>query len=160
MTVLARFDGHDTEGGSVWYEKGMEWAKTNGVSDGSNPDGNITREQFAAMLYRYAGSPAVSGSIDHFTDARKVSSYATDAVRWAVSTGIIGGTLAPQSNATRAQVATMLMRFCTNLTKQLFPRREDRGPRPPVFSRRSVSVTEGWEKMNVRSKERGMSWPP
>ncbi|PWM51309.1 MAG: hypothetical protein DBX60_07210 [Bacillota bacterium] len=121
MTVLARFDGHDTAGGSVWYEKGMAWAVANGVSDGSNPNGSITREQFATMLWRYAGSPAVSGSLTSFSDHAKVSGYATDAMRWAVSTGIIGGmgdgTLAPQGNATRAQVATMLMRFVENLTK-------------------------------------------
>lgn len=121
MTVLARFDGHDTSGGAIWYEKGMEWAKANGVSDGSNPNGSITREQFATMLWRYAGRPAVSGSLAGFTDADRVSSYAIDAMRWAVSTGIIGGmgngTLAPQGKATRAQVATMLMRFTENLTK-------------------------------------------
>lgn len=121
MTVLARFDGEDTAGGSVWYEKGMAWAVANGVSDGSNPNGSITREQFATMLWRYAGSPAVSGSLTSFSDHAKVSGYATDAMRWAVSTGIIGGmgdgTLAPQGNATRAQVATMLMRFVENLTK-------------------------------------------
>lgn len=120
MTVLARFNGEDTTGGSVWYEKGMEWAKANGVSDGSNPGGSISREQLATMLYRYAGSPDVEGSIDHFSDAGKVSGYADQAMRWAVSSGIIGGmgdgTLNPQGNATRAQVATMLMRFCENLT--------------------------------------------
>ena len=54
MTVLARHAGEDTTGGSVWYEKGMNWAKANGVSDGTNPQVNITREQLAAMLYRYA----------------------------------------------------------------------------------------------------------
>lgn len=121
MTVLARFDGEDTAGGSVWYEKGMAWAVANGVSDGSNPNGSITREQFATMLWRYAGRPAVSGSLAGFTDADRVSSYAIDAMRWAVSTGIIGGmgngTLAPQGNATRAQVAAILMRFTENLTK-------------------------------------------
>lgn len=121
MTVLARFDGHDTSGGAIWYEKGMAWAMTNGVSDGSNPNGSITREQFATMLWRYAGSPAAGGSLTGFSDAGSVSGYATDAMRWAVSTGIIGGmgngTLAPQGNATRAQVATMLMRFTENLTK-------------------------------------------
>lgn len=121
MTVLARFDGHDTSGGAIWYEKGMEWAKANGVSDGSNPNGSITREQLAAMLWRYAGRPAVSGSLASFTDAGRVSSYATDAMRWAVSTGIISGMgnglLAPQGNATRAQVAAILMRFTENLTK-------------------------------------------
>ena len=57
MTVLARYAGESTEGGTVWYEKGMNWAKNKGISDGSAPNRNITREQLAAMLYRYAGEP-------------------------------------------------------------------------------------------------------
>lgn len=121
MTVLARFDGEDTTGGSVWYEKGMEWAKRNGVSDGSNPNGNITREQLATMLWRYAGSPAVEGSLDRFSDAGKVTGYATNAMRWAVENGLIGGmgdgTLNPQGNTTRAQLAVILMRYCENVVK-------------------------------------------
>lgn len=122
MTVLARFDGQDTTGGAVWYEKAMAWAKENGISDGSNPDGNITREQFATMLWRYAGSPAGDGmALNEFGDSASVNGYAVDAMRWAVSSGIIGGTdaglLMPQGNATRAQVATMLMRFVEGLTK-------------------------------------------
>ena len=122
MTVLARFDGQDTTGGAVWYEKAMAWARENGISDGSNPNGSITREQLATMLWRYAGSPAGNGSaIGRFTDSGKVSSYAVEAMNWAVGTGLIGGmgdgTLAPQGSATRAQVATILMRFVENLTK-------------------------------------------
>lgn len=121
MTVLARFDGADTTSGSVWYEKGMEWAKANGVSNGTNPDGSITREQLATMLWRYAGSPAAEGSLDSFTDADKVSDYAVEAMRWVVQTGIISGmgdgVLSPKSNATRAQVATIMMRYVQNLTK-------------------------------------------
>lgn len=122
MTVLARFDGQDTTGGAVWYEKAMAWARENGISDGSNPDGSITREQLATMLWRYAGSPAGDGSaIGRFTDSGKVSSYAVEAMNWAVGTGLFGGmgdgTLAPQGSATRAQVATILMRFVENLTK-------------------------------------------
>jgi len=119
MTVLARFDGQDTSGGATWYEKGMEWAKSTGVSDGTDPDGSISREQLAAMLYRYAGSPAVNGDLDRFSDAGSVSGYASDAMRWAVENGIISGmgdgTLAPQGDATRAQVAAMLMRFVENI---------------------------------------------
>lgn len=121
MTVLARFDGEDTVGGSVWYEKGMAWAVANGVSDGTDPDGSITREQLATMLYRYMGAPGTGGSIDYFTDSANVSGYAVDAMRWSVETGLISGmgdgSLNPQGNATRAQVAVILMRFTENLTK-------------------------------------------
>jgi len=121
MTVLARFDGQDTEGGAVWYEKGMEWAVANSVSDGSNPNHAVTREQTAAMLWRYAGCPATEGSLSGFMDAGSTSEYAVDAVCWTVSAGIIGGTgtgvLAPQDNAARAQVAAILMRFVENLMK-------------------------------------------
>lgn len=63
-TVLARLAGVDTTSaaGQNWYDKGVAWARENGVSDGTNPNGNVTREQLATMLYRYAGSPVVSGS--------------------------------------------------------------------------------------------------
>lgn len=121
MTVLARFDGQDTTGGAVWYEKPMEWARENGISDGSDPDGSITREQLATMLWRYAGSPAGGGSLSSFGDSASVSAYALEAVRWAAGEGLISGTdaglLAPQGSATRAQVATILMRFVESLTK-------------------------------------------
>ena len=116
MTVLARYAGEDTSGGATWYEKGMAWAVANGVSDGSDPTGNITREQLVTMLYRYAGSPKTSGSLAAFADADTVSEYAVQAMQWAVEQGILTGitptTITPQGNATRAQVATILMRFC------------------------------------------------
>ena len=115
MTVLARYAGEDTTGGATWYEKGMEWAKAKGVSDGTNPNANITREQLVTMLYRYVGSPAANDSLDSFSDAASVSSYAADAMQWAVANGIVNGSngkLNPQDNATRAEVAAILMRFC------------------------------------------------
>lgn len=123
MTVLARHAGEDTTGGSVWYEKGMNWAKANGVSDGTNPQVNITREQLAAMLYRYAQYKKydVSGakSLDGYTDAQSVSSYAVPALQWANAAGVVtgksGSKLDPKGNATRAEVAAMLMRFCENV---------------------------------------------
>lgn len=116
MTMLARYDGQDTAGGSEWYEKGMNWAVAEGISDGSNPTGNITREQLVTMLYRYAGSPEVSAdALNAFSDAADISDYAKNAVAWAVSNGIVNGmgdgTFAPQANATRAHVAAMFMRF-------------------------------------------------
>ena len=115
MTVLARYAGEDTTGGATWYEKGMNWAKAKGVSDGTNPEVNITREQLVTMLYRYAGSPKANGSLDSFSDAASVSSYAVNAMQWAVANGIVNGSngkLNPQNNATRAEVAAILMRFC------------------------------------------------
>ena len=115
MTVLARYAGTDTTDGATWYEKGMEWAKTNGVSDGTNPNADITREQLVTMLYRYAGSPKADGKLDSFSDAASVSTYAADAMQWAVANGIVNGSngkLNPQNNATRAEVAAILMRFC------------------------------------------------
>ena len=115
MTVLARYAGEDTTGGATWYEKGMNWAKAKGVSDGTNPEVNITREQLVTMLYRYAGSPKANGSLDSFSDAASVSSYAVNAMQWAVANGIVNGSngkLNPKNNATRAEVAAILMRFC------------------------------------------------
>ena len=115
VTVLARFEGVDTTTGSTWYEAGQQWAVQNGVSDGTNMDQGLSREQLATMLWRYAGSPSVSNSLSGYTDAGTVSSYAQQAMAWCVEQGIIGGTttttLSPQGPATRAQVATILMRF-------------------------------------------------
>ena len=115
MTVLARYAGEDTTGGATWYEKGMNWAKAYGVSDGTNPNANITREQLVTMLYRYADSPAADGSLTAFADNATVSPYAVSAMQWAVANGIVNGSngrLNPQNNATRAEVAAILMRFC------------------------------------------------
>ena len=120
MTVLARYAGESTEGGTVWYEKGMNWAKNKGISDGSAPNANITREQLAAMLYRYAGEPDGAADLSVYTDAGSVSAYAEKAVQWCVKNGILTGktssTLAPKATATRAECAAMLQRFAS-LTK-------------------------------------------
>ncbi|MEE0509773.1 MAG: S-layer homology domain-containing protein, partial [Peptococcaceae bacterium] len=116
-SVLARYEGADTTAaeGSAWYAGSQQWAIDNGISDGTNPNDPMTREQFAAMLYRSAGSPAVSGSVGDFSDAASISSWASDAMIWAVQNGIIGGyedsTLRPQNTATRTEVAAMLQRY-------------------------------------------------
>ena len=125
MTVLARHAGEDTTGGSVWYEKGMNWAKANGVSDGTNPQVNITREQLAAMLYRYAQNKKYDVSVGEdtnilsYTDAQTISQYAIPAIQWACGAGVMNGKsgskLDPKGYATRAEVAAMLMRFCENV---------------------------------------------
>lgn len=120
MTVLARYAGESTESGTVWYEKGMNWAKSKGISDGSAPNRNITREQLAAMLYRYAGEPDGAADLSAYADAGSVSAYAEKAVQWCVKNGILTGktssTLAPKATATRAECAAMLQRFAS-LTK-------------------------------------------
>lgn len=120
-TILARFSGVDTTVVSgEWYAVARQWAMENGVSDGTNPNGVITREQLATMLYRYAQSKGLvkagaAADLSVFVDAEQVSTYALDAMRWAVSVGLLNGMdgsrLAPQGSAARAQVAAMLMRF-------------------------------------------------
>lgn len=120
MTILARYAGADTTGGASWYEKGMAWAQSAGISDGRAPEAGITREQLVTMLYRYADVPEAGGTLDAFADADTVSAYAVDAMRWAAANGIVNGShgrLNPQGNATRAQVAAMLMRFCEKMER-------------------------------------------
>lgn len=119
-SVLARYEGADTPGGtgSEWYAGPQQWAIDNGISDGTMANSSMTREQLAAMLYRYVGSPAVSGSVGNYSDADSISSWASDAMVWAVQQGLIAGmdedTLSPQGTATRAQVAAILQRFIEN----------------------------------------------
>ena len=111
--------------GTAWYADAVIWANTNGIVGGYGggvfgPEDNITREQLAAILYRYAqakGYDTASGAdLSAYGDASDVSSWAIPAMQWACGTGVIMGvtesTLLPQGSATRAQVATMLMRFC------------------------------------------------
>lgn len=118
MTLLARMSGVDTTGGDTWYAKGLAWAVENGVSDGSNPTGTITREQFATMLYRYVkevkGEDVTEDEVPIFPDSSEVSSWAFDAMSWATSKQIINGSdgkLLPGSSATRIQVAQMLLNY-------------------------------------------------
>lgn len=125
VTVLARYDGVDISAGATWYEKGVEWAAENNISSGADLDAPVSREQLAAMLYRYAAASgldtAASSELTGFADAGDVSGYAAEAMAWAVGAGLIGGTdkgeLNPSGSATRAEVATILMRFCENVMK-------------------------------------------
>lgn len=114
-TVLARLDGKDVSGASTWYAKAMTWAIEKGVSDGTFPANSITREQLATMLWRAAGSPEAKGALTNFNDAASVSSWATQAMTWAVEQGLISGmgdgALNPQGNATRAQLAVILTAY-------------------------------------------------
>lgn len=115
VTVLAAYDGADTSSsGGAWYEAGQRWAMANGISDGTNMEQNLTREQLALMLWSYAGKPDARQSLTGYPDMGSVSSWAKQAMAWAVENGLISGVdgaLAPQGEATRAQVATILMRF-------------------------------------------------
>lgn len=120
MTVLARAAKADTTGDAL--TKGMEWAVANGISDGSDPSGSITREQLVTMLYRYAVKAGMDVSVGENTnilpydDALQISEWAIPAMQWACGAGIINGTsastLSPNGLATRAQVAAMMQRFC------------------------------------------------
>jgi hypothetical protein len=115
ITVLARAAGADTTGGATWYSKAVSWAVENGISDGSDLDGNVTREQLATLLWRFAGEPAPGADSPEFTDITQISDWATGAMAWAASLGLVtgypdGGVL-PQGSATRAEVAAMLRRY-------------------------------------------------
>ncbi len=107
-----------------WATAAIRWAAVRGIAggypDGSyGPERSITREQLAVMLWRYAGAPK-AGQLSGFGDAGSVSSYAADAMAWAVETGLIngmGGRLNPQGTATRSQVAAIIMRLCQNLLR-------------------------------------------
>ena len=119
-TILARMDG-ETISGADWVEQARTWAVGTGVSDGTNPNNAVTREQLVTMLYRYAQMKGKDVSVGEdtnilsYADAGKISEYAVSAMQWAVGAGIVNGvtadTIAPQAGATRAQMAAMLQRF-------------------------------------------------
>ena len=134
VTILYRLDNEpvtfgaapfsDVESGS-WYAKAVLWASknniVNGMGDGSfAPMQNITREQFASILYRYAQyrgeRTGARANLNGYTDAGQISGWATEAMAWAAAEGLINGrtatTIAPKGTATRAEAATILMRFC------------------------------------------------
>lgn len=123
VTILARVEGVNTNG-TPWYAAGQKWAMDNGISDGTNMPGVITREQLATILYRNAKQKGYdvskSAALTAFSDADKVSGYAAEAMQWAVAEGLLQGSngkLNPQGSATRAQVATILMRFMEKFAK-------------------------------------------
>lgn len=113
-TILARVDGVDTDGGATWYSRAQQWAIENGVSDGSDPMGALTREQLVTMLWRLNGEPVVDYLITA-PDASQISSWALETMRWAASIGLIEGdetgALNPTATTTRAQAATFMVRY-------------------------------------------------
>ena len=136
VTVLYRLEGEPTVTGrssftdvrsGAYYEKSVIWAAANGIVTGTDstsfsPDAKVTREQLAAILYRYAQyrklDTDASAKLNSFTDADSVSAYASEALGWAVSEGLINGAsgkLMPKGDATRAQVAAILHRFVKNV---------------------------------------------
>lgn len=120
-TVLARMDDTTLAVTDPWYKSAQNWAVNNQVSDGTTPDGSVTREQLVTMLWRFVGEPDANGSLAGYSDAGKVSSWAKEAMTWAVANGVVQGvgnangtvTLNPGATATRAQVAQMFMNFLT-----------------------------------------------
>ncbi|MGM9599871.1 MAG: S-layer homology domain-containing protein, partial [Faecousia sp.] len=137
VTVLWRYEGEPEAGENTfsdvpngqWYTNAVAWAAENGIVGGVgnnrfDPNGEITREQMATILFRYAEKKGIDtskrGSLNIFSDEKQLSDYAKDAVQWAVAEQIINGSdgkLLPQGSATRAQVATILMRFIENKIK-------------------------------------------
>ena len=121
-TMFARLKGASLTSSTPWYASAQTWVVAQGLSDGTVADGSITREQLATMLYRFAGSPADAHTLlDDYVDGTHVSSYAQQAMNWAIAGGIIAGTndkmLQPHATATRAQVATMLVRYSKQIGK-------------------------------------------
>ncbi len=118
VTVLANLDGQDISGGTLWYEKARDWAVKEGISDGSEMTKTITREQLAVMLYQYMGCPDCSASLPEFTDKHEISSWALDAMTWAVNEGLLSGmgdgSLQPGGIATRVQVASIFTQLIQN----------------------------------------------
>lgn len=138
VTILYRLEGEpDTTASSftdaasgMYYADAVAWAQANSIVTGITetifaPDQAITREQMAAILYRYAQykgyDVTASNDLSSYTDASRISAYATAAMQWANAEGLITGntstTINPTGNATRAEVATILMRFCETVTK-------------------------------------------
>ena len=123
VTMLARVEGISTSG-MPWYGAGQRWAMEHEISDGTNMPGAITREQLAAILYRYAKlkgyDVSKTAEISGYADTAQVSSYAADAMRWAVGSGLLKGSsnrLNPKATATRAETAMILMRFMETFAK-------------------------------------------
>ncbi len=129
VTILYRAEGEPSVAGlpnpfadvpQTWYTDAVVWAADRGIVTGVkpdrfNPDGNITREQIATILYRYEGSPEAPDTLPPFADNRNISAYALRPMNWAITEGLIngvgGGFLAPEKTATRAQIATILARY-------------------------------------------------
>ena len=119
MTILARHAGIDTYNGSTWYEKGMAWGIDNEITDGTNIVGNVTRQRFVTILYRYAVmlnyDVSTQADLSQYKDAGDIASWAFDAMSWAVAVGLVNGrtdaTIAPLGYTTRAEAATLLQRF-------------------------------------------------
>ena len=139
VTILYRLEGEPEVSGTsgftdveadTWYTDAVAWAAANGIVNGVSetefaPGKDITREQLATILFRYAEAKGYDVSaradLSAYPDADQIQSYATESVAWAVAEGLIQGfednTLRPAGNATRAQIATILMRFCEGVAK-------------------------------------------
>ena len=139
VTILYRLAGEPEVSGTsgftdveadTWYTDAVVWAAENGIVNGVSetefaPGKDITREQLATILFRYAEAKGYDVSaradLSAYTDADQIQSYAAESVAWAVAEGLIQGfednTLRPAGNATRAQIATILMRFCAGVAK-------------------------------------------
>ena len=120
VTILSRFEEEIPTVDGAWYESARVWGMENGICDGTRMEEDVTREQLATMLWRYARyrgwDVSARGDVSAFSDADKISPFADDAITWAMGTGILGGKgegiLDPGGKAKRAEFAAMLNRFC------------------------------------------------
>jgi hypothetical protein len=124
ITILARDAGVDTSGGDTWYSKAVQWGMSNGLTDGTNMNDPITREQFATLLFRYTKfrgkDTSKTADYSSYTDAASVSDWAREAMAWAYATNLVTGrtetTLAPKTDANRAEAAMLLQRYLETIT--------------------------------------------
>jgi hypothetical protein len=117
IVLLAKLAGIDIDGGANWYDKAIEWGKSAGITDGTNPTGNITREQLFQLLYNYSGAKPIEANFSQYTDAEKIHDWALPGMNWAIATGLATGRTATTLNATepitRSEVVTFLQKFLT-----------------------------------------------
>lgn len=151
VTILARMEGVNTSGGATWYTAGRAWAMENGISDGTNMEGKITREQLAAMLYRYAKMKgydvSASASLSGYTDASSVSGWAKEAMQWAVGSGLIQGsgnalTRRPMPPARRSPRSSCALRRASQSNPANGFSRRGGSSAPPFFIAEETNMEE------------------
>ena len=119
MTMMARYAGVDTSGSSPWYQAGMDWAKQEGISDGTYPGESISRVEVVTMMWRFLGAhDTYEADLSSYTDAGQIPSWGLEAMQWAVDAGVMQGSnqqLNPNGIASRSEIAQLMMKFCQSI---------------------------------------------